>query len=171
MSNTQYIPHDIQQNVDAFQQNVQKTFAPVVDAMKSVGARMEVPAAARDFMKRSAEMAGERAADIHAGTVRATDAVENAASKTVSGFARLSRDMQVAAYDDAKAYLASVTKIAEAKSLSEAMQIQMDFVRERTEANMGRAKSMFDYVSGSLADAGKRAQETVSKVANFNKAA
>ena len=157
-------------NTVKFQQSVEKTFSPMIDAVKNAAGKFEVPDSARDFVKRSAEMAKDRAADIHSGSVKATDAIENAATTAVSGLARMSRDVQAAAYDDASAYFNSLGKIAGATSFGEAMQLHVDYLRDRSEVNMGRAKSMFDFVSGSLANAGKKAQETVSKVANYSAA-
>lgn len=155
----------------AFKQDAEKTFAPIVDSMKNFSSKLEVPEAARDFVKRSADMATDRALDIHAGAAKATDAVESAATKTVSGLARVTRDMQAAAFDDAKAYLASVGKIADAKSISEAVQFQVEYLRERSEVTFGRAKSLFEFMSSSLSDGAKKAQENVAKLADFNKAA
>ena len=156
---------------NTFQQTVEKTFSPMIDAVKNAAGKFEVPESARDFVKRSAEMAKDRAADMHTGSVKATDAVENAATTAVSGLAKFSRTVQANAYDDASAYFNSVGKIAAATSFGEAVQTHVDYLRERSDVNMGRAKAMFDYVSGSLAEAGKKAQEQVSKVANFSKAA
>ena len=169
---------DIESPTKSFQQNVEKAFAPVVDAVKSVTEKLEVPEAARDFVKRSVEVAQERAASVHTGSVKATDAIESAAAKAVADFARVSRDVQAAAYDDAKAYLASITKIAGAKSLSEAVQIQVDYLRERADVNVSRTKSVVEFVTGSFAEGAKKAQENfskaqenLSKIATFNKAA
>lgn len=162
---------DIENTTKSFQQSVEKAFAPVVDAVKSVTEKLEVPEATRDFVKRSVEVAQERAAGAHANSIKATDAIETATSKAVSNFARVSRDLQAAAFDDAKAYFASVSKIADAKSLSEAVQIQVDYLRERSDVNISRAKSVVDYVTGSFAEGAKKAQESFSKVTSFNKAA
>lgn len=155
----------------SFQQSVEKTFAPVVDAVKTATEKLEVPQAARDFVKRSVEAAQERAASVHAGSVKATDAIESATIKGVSGFARLSRDMQAAAYDDAKAYFASVSKIAGAKSFGEAVQLHVDYLRDRADVNIGRTKAAIEYVTDSLADGAKKAQENLGKVVSMNKAA
>ena len=106
-------------DMNTLQQNVEKSFAPMTDAMKSVATKFEIPAATRDFVKRSAEIAKDRASDVHAGAAKATDAMETAAAKAVAGFARLSRDLQSAAYDDATALFDSMMKIAGATSLSE----------------------------------------------------
>lgn len=162
---------EFENTANSFQQNVEKAFAPVVDAVKTATSKLEVPEAARDFVKRSVEVAQERAASVHAGSVKATDAIESATIKGVSGFARLSRDMQAAAYDDAKAYFASITKIAGAKSFGEAVQFHVDYLRDRADVNMGRAKSAVEYVTESLADGAKKAQENLGKVVSMNKAA
>ena len=154
-----------------FQQNVEKAFAPVTDAFKSYQGKLEVPQAARDFVKRSVELAKENAGNIQASVAKATDALENSAGKTVAGIARYNRDLQAAAYDDANAFFNTVTKIADAKSFGEAAQLQVDYLRERADVNVGRAKSLVDFVTGSLADGAKKAQENISKVATFNKAA
>src|ERR1700712_3739415 len=46
---------------------VKQAFAPVTDAFKNIQ-NMEVPEAAREFVKKQAETAKVRAADIHAGS-------------------------------------------------------------------------------------------------------
>ena len=162
---------EFENTANSFQQNVEKTFAPVVDAVKTATEKLEVPQAARDFVKRSVEVAEERVASVHAGSVKATDAIESAAIKGVSGLARLSRDMQAAAYDDAKAYFASISKIAGAKSFGEAVQFHVDYLRDRANVNMGRTKAAIESVTESLADGAKKAQENLGKVVNMNKAA
>jgi len=46
---------------------VKEAFAPVTDALKNLQ-NMEVPVAAREFVKRTASTAKDRAADLHAGS-------------------------------------------------------------------------------------------------------
>ena len=50
-------------------------FAPVTDALKNIQ-NVEVPEAARDFVKRTTGTAKERAADLHAGSEKVTAAIE-----------------------------------------------------------------------------------------------
>jgi len=45
---------------------VKEAFAPVTDALKNLQ-NLEVPEAAREFVKRTASTAKDRAADLHAG--------------------------------------------------------------------------------------------------------
>src|SRR5436305_10332481 len=62
---------------------VKEAFAPVTDALKNLQ-NLDVPEAARDFVKRTASTAKERAADIHAGTEKVTAAIETAVADSVS---------------------------------------------------------------------------------------
>ncbi len=107
-------------------------FAPVTDALKNIQ-NVEVPEAARDFVKRTAGTAKDRAADIHAGSEKVTAAIETAVAGSVSEAAKISRNIQQALYQDAEAFFAGIDKLASAKSLNEAVQIQSDLVRARGE--------------------------------------
>ncbi len=144
----------------------------MADAAKSVQGRMEIPEAARDFVKRQADQARERAAEMHAGSSKATDAMENVATKTVSGLAKLSREWQIAAYEDAAALFNTVGKIAGAKSVEEAFQVQVDYVRERSEANLARMRTAMSAMTETVTDGVQKAQANVSSfVSKVGKAA
>ena len=119
---------------------VKEAFAPVTDAFKNLQ-NMEVPEAAREFVKKTAGTAKERAADLHAGSEKVTAAIETAVAGSVSEAAKISRNIQQAIYQDAEAFFAGIDKLASAKSLNEAVQIQSDLVRARGEMFVSRAKS------------------------------
>ncbi len=70
--------------------NFKDAFAPVTDALKNFQ-NMEVPEAARDFVKRTASTAKERAAEIHTGAEKVTGAIETAVAGSVSETAKISR--------------------------------------------------------------------------------
>jgi phasin len=146
---------------------VKDAFAPVTDALKNIQS-MEVPEAARDFVKRSANTAKERAADVFAGSEKVTAAIETAAADSVSEAAKISRNIQQALYQDAEAFFAGIDKLASAKSFSEAMQIQSDFARSRGEVLVSRAKSTSEYVGKLVADSAKTAQDNFAKVYTKN---
>src|SRR5258707_8787762 len=120
--------------------SVKEAFAPVTDALKNLQT-MEVPEAARDFVKRTANTAKERAADVYAGSEKVTAAIETAVADSVSEAAKISRNIQQALYQDAEAFFAGIDKLASAKSLNEPVQIQADMVRARGEVFVSRAKS------------------------------
>jgi phasin len=140
--------------------NVKQAFAPVTDAFKNI----EVPEAARDFVKKTANTAKDRAADLHAGSEKVTAAIETAVSGSVSEAAKISRSIQQAIYQDTEAFFAGIDKLASATSLNEAVQIQSDMVRARGEVFMSRAKSTTEYLGKLVADGAKTAQDNFSKV-------
>ncbi len=142
---------------------VKEAFAPVTDAFKNFQ-NMEVPEAAREFVKKQAESAKERAADLHAGSEKVTAAIETAVAGSVSEAAKISRNIQHALYQDAEAFFSGIDKLASAKSLNEAMQIQADMVRARGEVLVSRAKSTTEYLGKLVADGAKTAQDNLSKV-------
>src|SRR5450631_1746111 len=155
---------------DSVLNTVKEAFAPVTDALKNLQ-NMEVPEVAREFVKKTAGTAKERAADLHAGTEKVTDAIETAVAGSVSEAAKISRNIQQAIYQDTEAFFAGIDKLASAKSLNEAVQIQSDMVRARGEVFMSRAKSTTEYLGKLIADGAKSAQDNLSKVATYGKTA
>jgi phasin len=119
---------------------VKEAFAPMTDALKNLQ-NLEVPEAARDFVKRTANTAKERAADAYAGSEKVTAAIETAVADSVSEAAKISRNIQQAFFQDAEAFFSGIDKLASAKSLNEAVQIQSDLARARGEVFVSRAKT------------------------------
>jgi len=144
---------------------VKEAFAPVTEALKNLQS-MEVPEAAREFVKKTAGTAKERAADLHAGSEKVTAVIESAVADSVSEAAKISRNIQQAIYQDAEAFFAGIDRLASAKSLNEAVQIQSDMVRARGEVLISRAKSTTEYLGKLVADGAKTAQDNFSKVYN-----
>jgi phasin len=144
---------------------VKEVFAPVTDALKNLQ-NLEVPEAAREFVKKTAGTAKERAADLYAGSEKATDAIETAVAGSVSEAAKISRNIQQALYQDAEAFFAGIDKLASAKSLNEAVQIQSDMLRARGEVLVSRAKASTEYLGKLVADGAKTAQDNFAKVYN-----
>src|ERR1700709_2413894 len=130
---------------------VKEAFAPVTEAFTKLQ-NLEVPEAAREFVKKQAETAKVRAA------------IETAAAGSVTEAAKISRNIQQAFYQDAEAFFAGIDKLASAKSLSEAAQIQSDMVRARGEVFVSRAQATTEYLGKPLADGAKTAQDNFSKV-------
>ena len=139
--------------------SVKDAFAPVTDAFKN----LEVPEAAREFVKKSVNTAKDRAADLHANSEKVTDAIETAVAGSVSEAAKISRNIQQAMYQDAEAFFAGIDRLASAKSFNEAFQIQSDMVRARGEVLVSRAKSTTEYLGKLVADGAKTAQDNFSK--------
>jgi phasin len=144
---------------------VKQAFAPVTEAFKTFQ-NVEVPEAAREFVKKTANSAKERAADVYAGSEKVTAALETAVVDSVSEAAKISRNIQQAMYQDAEAFFAGLDKLASAKSLNEAVQIQSDLARARGEVLVSRAKSTTEYLGKLVANGAKTAQDNFAKVYN-----
>ena len=153
---------------DSVLNTVKEAFAPVTEALKNLQ-NLEVPEAAREFVKKTAGTAKERAADLFAGSEKATDAIETAVAGSVSEVAKISRNIQQAIYQDAEAFFAGIDQLASAKSLNEAVQIQSDMLRARGEVLVSRAKASTEYLGKLVADGAKTAQDNFAKV--YNKSA
>ena len=143
--------------------SVKEAFAPVTEAFSKLQ-NMEVPEAAREFVKKQTETAKVRAADLHAGSEKVTSAIETAVAGSVTEAAKISRNIQDALYQDAEAFFAGIDRLASATSLNEAVQIQSDMLRARGEVLVSRAKSTTEYLGKLVADGAKTAQENFSKV-------
>src|SRR3981081_3652270 len=142
---------------------VKEAFAPVTDALKNLQ-NLDVPEAAREFVKKTANTAKDRTADLHAGSEQMTAAIDTAGADSVRRAAKISRNIQQALYQDAEAFFSGIDKLASAKSLNEAVQIQSDMVRARGEVFISRAKSTTEYLGKLVADGAKNAQDNFSKV-------
>jgi phasin len=142
---------------------VKEAFAPVTEAFTKLQ-NLEVPEAAREFVKKQTETAKERAADLYAGSEKATAAIETAVTGSVTEAAKISRNIQQALYQDAEAFFAGIDRLASAKSLNEAVQIQSDMLRARGEVLVSRAKASSEYLGKLVADGAKTAQDNFAKV-------
>ena len=145
-----------------------QTYASIVKALSDMQNKFEIPEAAREFVKRSAETARDRASDVHAGAHKMTGTIEGAVINAVTGVADINRELYKAALQDTQATFTAVEKLAGAKSLAEGYQLYIDFLRERAEVGMTRAKTVAEFVSDKAADGFKTVQD---KVANFSKQA
>src|SRR4051794_17068957 len=143
--------------------SVKQAFAPVTDALKNIQS-LEVPEAAREFVKKSAGPAIGRAATLSPGSEKPTTVSETAVAGSVSEAAKISRNIQQALYQDAQAFFAGIEKLASAKSLNEAVQIQSDMVRARGELFVSRAKASAEYLGKLATDGAKSAQDNFAKV-------
>lgn len=149
-------------------------FATSVDsAFGSFREKLEVPAAARDFVQRAAASAKERLADAHAGANNATVSYEKAMSTFVNAGATALRSLLQAGYDNSLATLAAFEKLAAAKSVQEAYRIQSDFAQEYAQANWRRAQNVAETVKANVQDGVKLIQDEAGKVISttFKKAA
>ena len=148
-----------------------ETYASIVKALSDLQDKFEIPEAAREFVKRSAETARDRASEVHAGAHKVTGTIEGAVINAVTGVADINRKLFGVVYEDTQAAFTAVEKLAGVKSLAEGYQLYADYLRERAEVGMSRAKNVAEFVSDKAADGYKTVQDGFSKVANFSKQA
>jgi phasin len=85
-------------------------------------------------------------------------------SESVAEAGKISRNIQQAIFQDAEAFFAGIDKLASAKSISEAVEIQSGLLRARGEVFVSRAKSTTEYLGKLAADGAKAAQDNFAKV-------
>ncbi len=142
---------------------VKEAFAPMSGAFQNLQ-NVEVPEAARDFVKRAANTAKERAAEIYAGSEKVTAAIETAAADSVSEASKISRNIQQAIHQDTEAFFAGIDRLASARSFNEAVQIQSDLARASGETFLSRAKSTSEYFGKLFANGAKTVQNNFANV-------
>ena len=120
------------------------------------------PAAARDFVKKAAATAKERATTFHAGADKATTGIEQTLVTAVGEVAKLARQARQAAYEDAQAFFSGVDQLASAKSVGEAIQIYVDYMRNRSDVAMARARTARDLFSKLVASGANTRQKTIA---------
>jgi hypothetical protein len=145
------------------------TMSSISEVIETVQSKMEVPAAAREFVKRTAATAQERAETVHSGIATATTKVENLATAFVGGYANFARGLVDASLSNVQHALSTVEKVAGAKSLNEVVQIQSDYVRESAKANFDRVKNAAEIARTTVVDGAKTVQSEIS--AMYSKAA
>jgi hypothetical protein len=102
---------------------------------------MEVPEAAREFVKSAASAAKERAADAQVGVEKVTATIETAAASSVREAAKVSRAIQNAVYEEIDAALNGIQKLATVKSFGEIIHLQSDYLHNRVDVTVARARA------------------------------
>ena len=129
----------------------------------------KVAEGAREFMRRSALTAKERSDDAYETVEKFNDNVETAMNRAVGGYVAMLDGVAKAAHEDVNRALTTVEKLAGARSVSEAVSIQTNYVRENTTANIERIRNVFGMTRDMMATGASTVRETVS--ANMPKAA
>lgn len=124
-----------------------EAFAPLSDAFEAL-LNLEVPGAAREFVKRATGAGEKLATKGRDAAENATATIEEAAVRSIREFGKIGRALQTALFQDAEAMLAGVGKLTAASSPMEALQISSDYVRGRGDVAAERVKAVVDYVGG-----------------------
>jgi hypothetical protein len=146
-------------------------FEQVRDAFENVTSKIEVPGVARDFVTRTASSASERAEQVHATAGKLTDGAEKLANSFVGGYANFTRGLLDMTLANVQHALSTVEKVAGAKSLSEAVQLQADYVRDNARANYERVRGAAENVRTVVTDGAKTVQAEIGKIYDLGKKA
>lgn len=145
-------------------------FAPVnqiLETLKSAQEKIQVPTAARDFVKRNAETAKGRVADAEQGALNATASVEKALVAVVGAGASLSRGVIDATIANVNLTIGGIQSLADASCPQDAAKRYVDFVKEFGQSNLVRAQGAFNTVRQVATDGAKAVQAEVGKFTAF----
>ena len=126
---------------------------------------------AREMVKRTTATAKERADDAFTTTKQYNADLENVLVRAARGYANILGSIAEAAYVNVNRGIHTAEKMAEVKSLSEAMEIQTEYVREQTQCSMNNARSAFEYVRDVVTENGEVLRDNASKMWKNDKAA
>ena len=146
-------------------------FSSIKSMIENMQSKIEVPASARDFIKRGASTAQERAETVHDDAAKLNERAEKLASSFVTGYATFNRGLIDATLANVQHVLSTVEKVAGAQSINEAVQIQADFVRENTSANLERVRGAAETAKTVVVDGAKTVQAELSKMYSIEKKA
>ena len=126
---------------------------------------------AREFVKRSTATVKERADDVYESSKKYNADLENVLVRAAQGYANILGNLAEATYVNVNRGIEAAEKMAEAKSLSEAMQIQSDYVREQSNCSLENARSAFEYMRDVVSENGEALRDTATKMWRNDKAA
>ena len=143
----------------------------VSDAVDSVSKNIELPAAARAFVKRTASAANDRAVNIHATAAKTAAGAEALATALVGGYAGFTRSLLDISLANLQHSLTTIEKLAGVRSLNEAVEVQSDFVRESARVNVERIANATQSVKTVVADGAKTVQAEIFGIYGFGRQA
>lgn len=133
--------------------------APKKAAVKEDANRVaEFADTARDYVQRTATAAKDRTDSAYENVGEFNKGVENTMNRLVRGYVSILEGAARVSHENVKHALTTVEKVAAAKSLSEAAQIQVDFVRESTAANYDTARAAFEDVRETVTEGAEAAR-------------
>ncbi|HEX2887668.1 phasin family protein [Vineibacter terrae] len=125
----------------------------------------QIPAAARDFVQRTAATAKDRAASAHSGAEQVATALQDAVNVSVNGYALVGRSLLQGAHQNVEATLGMIEKLAGAKCLGDAIGVHLDFWRDYGKANVEQVRATAEVVRKSYADSDKAVRGIFKKPA------
>lgn len=127
---------------------------------------------ARELVKRTTETAKERTDGLYASSKKYNSDLEGTLTRAADGYVNFLGSFADVLYANASNAISTAEKLAEAKSLSEAVQIQADYLREQSAENIEHARNAAGYVQDVMTENASRLRDSYEKaVAEAAKAA
>ena len=126
---------------------------------------------AREFVKRSTSSAKERTDSAFNSSKQYNADLENLLVRAARGYVNILGNFAEAAYVNVNRGIEAAEKLADAKSLSEAMEIQSTYVREQSTCSMNNARSAMEYMRDVVTEGGETLRDNATKMWKSDKAA
>ncbi len=126
---------------------------------------------AREFVTRTAASAKERTESAYEGAQKFNSGLEKTMSRLVTGYVGILSEIADASRANTLHTLAMIEKLAQAKTVTEAGQIQVDYVREYATANYDRARNAFAQTREVVTEGAEAIRESVADVLPMTKKA
>lgn len=134
-------------------------------AFEGLYGKMDVPATARDFAQRGAVSVKEHAEQAHLGARDAVASAEKLTETFVGHSVNAARDVVEAGFANLQHALATAEKLTGAKSVGETLEIQAEFLRENTKANVERFRAAGEAAGKAASDSAAQFRAGIAKVA------
>ena len=144
-----------------------KTTKNIADAIKAedvVSSSYKIADSAREFVKRSAASAKESTEKAQESTEKFNAGLENTMKRAVGGYVSILGGIAEATFSNVDHALTTVEKLANAGSVTEAVKIQSDYVRESTNANIDRARHAANITRDVITENTSAARDQMMKV-------
>lgn len=130
----------------------------------AAAATTRVTEGAREFVRRSAASAKERSDDLYENSAKFNSGLESALKRAAGGYVSILGGFAAATHENVNRALNTVEKLANAQSVSEAVRIQSDYVRENTTANVALVRDAAETVREVTTENYNAARENVMKM-------
>ena len=134
-------------------------------------ATTKVAEGTREFVRRSAATAKERSDNLYEGSEKLNNNLEGALKRMASGYVSMLGSVAELTHGNVNRALTTVEKLANAKSVSEAVRIQSDYVRDNTSANVNYVRDAAETVRDVASDSFTAARESAMNVWPYGKKA
>lgn len=148
-----------------------KTAAPQAATAEENKIVDRVADGAREFVMRSTSTAKERADGVYETTQKYNADLENMLVRAAKGYTNILGNIAQAAFVNVNRGITAAEKLAESKSLSDAMQVQTEYVREQSTCSLNNARAAVEYVREVAAEGTETVRETATKMWKTDKAA